>query len=139
MDRLNTKDMIIRKHWNIEDGPECVLCPTQHLETRDHLFFQCNSSIRIWTYLQIDWTLGSDMVQVAKAAREAFNKPFFAEVVFIAWWNICMLRKAKCFKHQRPYFATWRVGLIHDLTLLSYMIKPRFKEELLRRIDFLSP
>ena len=51
MDRLNTKDMIIRRHWNIEDGPECVLCPTQHLETRDHLFFQCNFSARVWAYL----------------------------------------------------------------------------------------
>ena len=23
MDRLNTKDMLIRRHWNIQDGPEC--------------------------------------------------------------------------------------------------------------------
>ena len=81
----------------------------------------------------------SDMVQVAKATREAFNKPFFSEVVFIAWWNIWMLRNAKCLKHERPSFARWRVGFIHDLTLLSYRINPRFRDELLRWFDFLPP
>ena len=39
MDRLNTKDMLLRRHWHIQDGPECVLFPTQHLDNRDHLFF----------------------------------------------------------------------------------------------------
>ena len=42
MDRVNTKDMIQRRHWRINDGPECVLCPTGTLEDRNHLFFQCN-------------------------------------------------------------------------------------------------
>src|SRR3954471_24211275 len=41
MDRINTKDMIIRRQWNIDDGPQCILCRTHTLETRDHLFFQC--------------------------------------------------------------------------------------------------
>ena len=116
----------------------CVM-PHSTPETRDHLFFQCNFSARIWTYLQIDWSLGTDMVQVAIKAREAFQKPFFAEVVFTAWWNIWMVRNAKCFKLESPSFAKWKIGFIHDLTLLSYRIKPRFKDELLRWIDFLPP
>src|SRR3954465_14914446 len=87
MDCINTKDMILRRHWHIQDGPECVLCRTQHLETRDHLFFKCNFSVRVWAYLQIDWNNGSDMVHIAKRARESFQKLFFAEVVFTAWWN----------------------------------------------------
>ena len=108
-------------------------------ESIDHLFFQCNFSVRIWAYLQIDWSNGSDMTHIAKRARESFNKPFFAEVVFTAWWNIWLVRNAKCFKHVRPSFAKWRVGFIHDITLLSYRIKPRFKDQLLRWIDFLPP
>ena len=39
MDRVNTKDMIQRRHWKINDGPSCVLCPTGVLEDRNHLFF----------------------------------------------------------------------------------------------------
>ena len=53
MDRVNTKDMIQRRHWRIEDGPKCVLCRAGSLEDRNHLFFECNFSTRIWNYLQI--------------------------------------------------------------------------------------
>ena len=38
IDRVNTKHMIQRRHWKINDGPECVFCPTGTLEDRNHLF-----------------------------------------------------------------------------------------------------
>src|SRR3954465_8295521 len=36
MHRINTKDMLQRRHWRIEDGPECVLCAYHTLENRTH-------------------------------------------------------------------------------------------------------
>ena len=53
MDRLNTKDMVERRHWHLEDGVSCVLCPLQTRETRDHLFFNCNFSVRIWNICKL--------------------------------------------------------------------------------------
>jgi hypothetical protein len=50
-DRRNTRDMLRRRHWNVADDPHCVLCPTHLIEDWIHLFFQCNFSVRIWTYL----------------------------------------------------------------------------------------
>ena len=47
MDRLNTKDMVDRRHWHMNDGVYCKLCPVQTRETRDHLFFNCNFSVRV--------------------------------------------------------------------------------------------
>ena len=38
MDRLNTKDMVERRQWHLDDGVNCVICPLQARETRDHLF-----------------------------------------------------------------------------------------------------
>ena len=139
MDRINTKDMLRRRHWNIEDGPNCVLCQAHCLEDITHLFFSCNFSCRIWNYLQIEWLPGNDMMQIAQQARRAFNKPFFADIVFTAWWHIWLLGNARIFRHERPYFARWKSGFVHDLTLLSHRIKPRFKEDLLRWIDFIPP
>ena len=126
--------MLLRRHWHIEDGPECVLCPTQHLESRDHLFFQCNFSVRIWNYLQIEWNGGSNMVDIAQAARRGIQQPFFLEVVFVAWWNIWAIRNAKVFHHERPNFARWKAGFVHDLTLLGYRIKHKFKDDFFRWI-----
>ena len=139
MDRINTKDMILRRHWHIDDGPHCVLCRAHSLETRDHLFFQCMFAHRVWNYLQVDWSQGDDMVTVATMARRDFAQPFFVEVVFTAWWNIWQIRNDKIFRHINPTFSRWRQGFVHDLYLLGYRIKPRLKEDLFRWIDFLPP
>ena len=57
-DRLNTKDMIKRRHWNVTNEYHCVLCPRSNHEDRDHLFFSCNFSRTIWAYLLVDWQSG---------------------------------------------------------------------------------
>jgi hypothetical protein len=41
LDRLNTRDIMLRKNWNIDSGPNYCLCPVSQLETRHHLFFEC--------------------------------------------------------------------------------------------------
>ena len=139
MDRINTKDMIPRRHWHIDDGPQCVLCRAHTLETRDHLFFKCMFAHRVWNYLQVDWSQGDDMVTVATMVRRDFAQPFFVEVVFTAWWNLWQLRNDKIFRHINPVFSRWRQGFVHDMSLLGYRIKPRFKDDLFRWIDYLPP
>ena len=53
MDRLNTKDMMIRRHWHVEGGSACVLCSSAQLETRDHLFFSCPFTRQCWDSINI--------------------------------------------------------------------------------------
>jgi hypothetical protein len=43
-DRLNTKDLIHRRHWNVTDEYHCVLCPLRAHEDRIHLFFSAISA-----------------------------------------------------------------------------------------------
>ena len=107
MDRLNTKDTVERRHWHLDDGVTCVLCPLQARETRDHLFFNSNFSVRVWNYLQIDWSAGDSMTDLVIQARRSFDKPFFTEVVFIACWNIWIIRNAKVFRSERASFNKW--------------------------------
>ena len=132
MDRLNTKDMVERRHWHLEDGVNCVLCPVQARETRDHLFFNCNFSIRVWNYLQIDWSSGDLMSAMVSNASRSFRKPFLTEVVFIACWNIWIIR------NERAGFNKWRSAFIHD-SLMQYRVKAAYKDDLLRWISFLPP
>ena len=121
MDRVNTKDMIQRRHWKFKDWPECVLCVTRVLEDRNHLFFQCNFSVRIWNYLQMTWLNSDGMVEIALHARKEFDKPFFSEVVFLAWWNIWKLRNDK---------ALGTLGfLLGNGEMASYMILPCFSHD----------
>jgi hypothetical protein len=42
-DRLNTRDMLQRRHWEVTNETHCVLCPSRTNEDRMHLFFSAIS------------------------------------------------------------------------------------------------
>ena len=98
-DRLNTKDLLIRRHWRSPlDDNLCVICHEFSYEDRLHLFFNCNFSRRVWNYLSIDWSRGPDIQQCIQHARSSFRHPFFFEVMLTAAWNIWILRNGRTFR-----------------------------------------
>jgi hypothetical protein len=136
-DRINTRDMLVRRHWKVTDDLHCELCPGRIYEDRVHLLFECPFSRRIWNYLQIDWSSDTDLQTVVTRAKRSFNKPFFMEVLVTTCWNIWLVRNGKIFRHERPTFAKWKAKFIHDITLLQYRIKSKHKEALLHWISSL--
>jgi hypothetical protein len=126
-DRLNTRDMLQHRHWHVTKTYDCVLCPGQHRETRDHLFFMCQFSSRVWNYLQIFWNEGDDMV--TKARRE-FNQPFFVKVFLLSCHSIWKVRSAMIFDQVRPRFSTWKGQFVHDISLHAHRKDAR-KDKLL--------
>jgi hypothetical protein len=124
-DRLNTRDMLQRRHWRVTYETTCVLCPLHAHEDRVHLFFECNFSQRIWSYLQISWDSSDDLQTIMDSARRSFAKPFFMEVVIMACWHTWLIRNANFFRNETPTFAKWRCNFIHVICLLKYRIKDR--------------
>jgi hypothetical protein len=129
-DRINTRDMLLRRHWKVTDDMHCELCPGRIYEDRVHLLFECPFSRRIWNYLQIDWSSDNDLQAVVTRAKRSFNKPFFMEVLVTTCWNIWLVRNGKT-------FAKWKAKFIHDITLLQYRIKSKHKEALLHWVNSL--
>ena len=120
-DRLNTRDLLVRRHWRSpQEDNTCPLCPAQAHEDRMHLFFTCQFSTRVWNYLQIQWLAGLSPSECLIAARKSFGQPFFKEVVYLAAWNVWLLRNGGIFRNERHTFAAWRRNFIHDITLLSH-------------------
>jgi hypothetical protein len=117
-DRLNTRDLLQRRHWRVTDETHCMLCPLRAYEDRMHLFFECNFSRRVWNYLQITWTGSSDIQSNVHAARQSFRKPFFMEVVVTACRHIWLLRNAKIFRNGTPppTFRKWK-GVLYMISL----------------------
>jgi hypothetical protein len=130
-DRLNTRDLLKRRHWRVTEDEHCVLCPGRRYEDRMHLFFECNFSSRIWNYLQITWDADDDMQVVLNNARKSFAQPFFMEVMILACWNIWLIRNGKIFSAERSSFIKWKTKFIHDISLLQYRIKLKHKDRLL--------
>jgi hypothetical protein len=136
-DRLNTKDMIQRRHWNVTSDYTCFLCSRSCHEDRDHLFFNCLFSSRIWNYLQIEWGYSGQITLMAENARRRFRWPFFTEVVALACRNIWKVRNTRIFNNVRPRFAAWRGSFIHDISLHAHHFRDDKKEILLHWIKSL--
>lgn len=55
VDRLNTKDMLRRRHCNPQNQVLCIMCPLNAIEDIDHLLFFCPFAKRCWQKLNILW------------------------------------------------------------------------------------
>jgi hypothetical protein len=134
-DRLNTRDMLPRRHWrSLEVDNYCLLCPTQTLEVRDHLF-NCGLATRVWNYLQILWQDEMSPKECILNASKSFGHPFFLEVVFLASWNIWLLRNGRILRDEIPSFRAWKRNIIHDITLLSHRFKTSMRPVLVAWIN----
>jgi hypothetical protein len=108
-DRINTKDMLIRRHWNVWNNSDCVLCAARFWEDWSHLFFECNLSVRIWNYLK---SVGVE-VQALKCwnmPRSFFSGPCFTEIVILACWNIWKQRNNNFLEECNLPFELGRVA-----------------------------
>jgi hypothetical protein len=121
-DRINTKDMLLRRHWNVTNNHSCVLCHDDSYEDWRHLFFNCIYSTRIWNYLQIPWQPGDTLASLI-TAKKIFQGPCFIEVAILACWNIWKQRNSYIFKHIRPTFRGWKAGFFHDITMLMHRVR----------------
>ena len=122
-DRLNTKDMMIRRHWTIAGSNDCVLCHAHTIEDMLHLFFNCLFSSKIWSYLQINWD-GTSVGQCLNRAKRDFTGPCFMEIVILACWNIWKQHNGWIFKNVRPSFRAWKALFVLDISLLKFRVKP---------------
>ena len=136
-DRLNTRDMLRRRNWNVTNVYTCALCPCNVTEDWMHLFFQCNFSLRIWNYLQIEWQQADSMEQVFFLTKRSFNKPFFTEVVILASWHIWKHRNDVVFSRIQPSFRAWRRAFLHEASLHVHRMKSKHADQWSRWIDSL--
>jgi hypothetical protein len=136
-DRLNTKDLLLRKSFELNDNGLCCLCNDGLLETRDHLFWKCSFSLQCWQSIDITIEDNMDLSQMISAARSNFGKPFFFEAFATAAWNIWKQRNAKIFDNVTPSVRSWTFSFKRDLFLLSYRMKDNLVSPLSAWLDAL--
>ena len=56
VDQLNTKNMLSRRHFNVQQNSWCVLCAANIEEDIHHLFFSCRFATECWGRLGIQWS-----------------------------------------------------------------------------------
>ena len=86
-------------------------------------------------FIQIQWEDGDSFEQVCKAARLMFAKPFFADVVIIAYWHIWKQQNAAIFQSILPTFRSWKRGFIKEITMHMHRVKAKHFQNLSLWID----
>lgn len=71
MDRLNTRNMLKRRHYVIASGWSCLLCPAPPEEDLGHLFFSCPFSQQCWNVLGNQWQLNQPLSERLLSAKLA--------------------------------------------------------------------
>jgi hypothetical protein len=89
MDRLNTRNILKRKNFKIQDNDyNCVLCDLKREETAFHLFFHCPFSKRCWQKININWNYQTDFFTTFEQARQTHGSIYFMETFIITAWQI---------------------------------------------------
>lgn len=100
-DRLNPRDMLRGRHYNIGTDLKCLLCGAAR-EIAERLFFDCQFSACCWDKLQVSWPSGGDRLQKLHAGRVAWSGTLFTECFATTAWNIWKERNNKNFRGIHP-------------------------------------
>ena len=138
-DRLNTKEMMLRKHWHIEDGPNCVLCQQSVIEDVDHLFFSCEFAKNCWDTIGVSWDMNKSRRDRLQKAMANASHPNFQEFFASAAWNIWKEQNDYIFNGVEPSLASWKRRTKQDLFIHQFRVKPAGVQHLLDRITLVFP
>ena len=126
-DRLNTRNMLKRRHYNIGNNHDCILCGQHIEETLEHLFFGCSISNQCWATLGIAWHQGGTCLSKISMTKDTWRRPLFMEVFLLAAWSIWKERNNKHFRGIAPSLAAWLSRFKVDFSLLTYRVKEKHK------------
>ena len=121
-DRLNTRNMLTRRHFNTNNGFNCVLCSSGVEETIEHLIFTCPFSSSYWLKVGIDWNMNHSRIEAIQATKRSVNGELFFELVGIVSWNIWKERNNFIFRHIPPSLVAWRERTKADLLWLNFRV-----------------
>jgi len=122
-DRLNTRNMLKRRHYNIGDDHNCLLCVLNVEETVEHMIFTCSFSKSCWDKLAIHREPFPGRLQAIAIQKNGKNTPMFLERFMVAAWSLWKERNNKHFRAISPSLSSWLDRFKRDFELLQYRVK----------------
>lgn len=122
MDKVNTRGMLLRRHFFIGDDHACLMCASSGLETTKHLFFECEFAGTCWDIVGMHWNPSLDMQDMFDWARTTWQRPLFKEVAILTAWNIWKQRNKMLFDGEQASHLDWLRMLKADLEILKFRL-----------------
>ncbi|PNT69810.1 hypothetical protein BRADI_2g00791v3 [Brachypodium distachyon] len=111
-------------------GYTCVLCHQAHMETRDHLFFQCQFARSCWRYIYPGFTPGDNVHVNIDAIKQKLKVPFHMEITTLVTWSIWRTRNDFIFNGITPSLYRCRRTFKEELNLVFHGAKRKKYEGL---------
>ena len=124
-DRLNTRNMLRRRHYNVGTTFNCTMCSLGVEETVEHLFFRCDFSKSCWAKLlfPISTNMAADRLELISFSKRRWSRQMFMEVFTTAAWSIWKERNNFYFNAVVPSISSWRDRFKEDFQLLVHRTK----------------
>ena len=108
VDRLNTRNMLKRRHFAVAGGNyTCMLCQNPPEETVEHLFFECPFAKQCWSKVGLTWPGGTNRLAILHGGRESWRRPLFMDIFLLAAWSLWMERNNQHFRGIPRSFVAW--------------------------------
>lgn len=120
IDRLNTRNMLKRRHYNIGSNLDYLLCGAHIEEMVEHLFFQCNFSRECWHTIGIHWAAHGNSLTLLENAKSNWQQPMFMEIFLVAAWSLWKERNNNYFRHVQPTMVSWKNRFTSDFHNLKH-------------------
>ena len=121
-DRLNTRKMLKRRHYNIGNNFDCLLCGQHIEETVEHLFFHCTFSKECWGLLRMSWATHGDRLQLVENLKTQHPRKMIMEIFLTAAWSLWKEHNNNYFRHVSPSIPSWFNRFKEDFGNIRYRL-----------------
>ena len=124
-DRVNTRDLLLRRHFNIGEDHNCLVCDMEVLERNTHLFYDYPFATKCWETVGIHWDNQLDMQHKYDRARTRWQGPLFKEVTVLTQCNIWKQRNRMVFDGEVATHIEWLRKIKEDFVILGFKVSPK--------------
>ena len=136
LERLNTKDLMTRKHFYVEDV-NCVLCTDDFNEDLIHLFFGCEFSKSFWESINYSWDIELELIEMLMEGKQRQNNICFREALLVGCWSIWNHRNKIIFDNEIFSLDRCLAMFKDSFSLIMCRAKPSLKEGMQQWLDTL--
>ena len=121
MDRLNTRNILKRKNFTIQDSNyNCVLCSTILKKLHITSSLDVHLVKNVGRGLVCKWNSLLPFYDMLSASKISFHKQFFMEVFIISTWCIWKQRNGFVFDNRPPTIDNWKSDFIDECFLQAH-------------------
>ena len=121
-ERLNTRNMLKRRHYNIGNNFDCLLCGQHTEETAEHLFFRCAFSVTCWNELNISWPAHGNRLETILHLKTLRQRAMIMDIFLVVTWSLWKERNNNYFCQVAPSVSLWRARFKKDVDNIRHRV-----------------